>query len=197
MSIQRDLHCRKKEEWSRHAERSKDREHMAPGEKKEVTVVHFSWMSSMEAQLYFIFSPWSLVRLLVQQQGNGLFTINLDNGILDKHRKKLVFKNVLSHGNMFMNIGKKQDKKLYMHNNTFCLFKCTDKKQCTGKIIEENKPNSKQWLVLEAGNTADFCVLQIYSSKLIIRLTPQKPSEVIVAKCKYFNSAARRCCVVI
>lgn len=42
MSIQRDLHCRKKEEWSRHAERSKDREHMAPGEKKDVTVVHFS-----------------------------------------------------------------------------------------------------------------------------------------------------------
>ena len=91
-------------------------------EKRKVTIVHFSSMFPMEAQLYFIFSPWSLVRLLVQQQGNGLFTINLDNGILDKHQKKLVFKNVLSHGKMFMNTGKKQDKKLYMHNNTFvCL----------------------------------------------------------------------------
>ena len=56
------------------------------------------------------------------------------------------------------------------------------KKQCTGKAIEENKPNSKQWLVLEAGNTADFCVLQIYSSKLIIRLTLQKASEVTAGK---------------
>lgn len=64
------------------------------------------------------------------------------------------------------------------------MLKGTDKKkkQCIGKTIEENKPNSKQWLVLETGNTVDFCVLQIYFSKLIIRLTLQKASEVTAGK---------------
>lgn len=31
-----------KKEWDRHAERSKDREHIARREKKEVIIVHFT-----------------------------------------------------------------------------------------------------------------------------------------------------------
>lgn len=83
-----------------------------------------------------------------------------------------------------MNVGKRAKFKNYtcIIIPFVCMFKGTDKKTVHRKTTEENKPNSKQWLVLEAGNTVGFCVLQIYSSKLIIRLTLQKASEVIAGK---------------
>lgn len=105
-----------------------DREHTAPREKKEAIIVHFTCMPLMEAQLHFIFSPWSLVRLLIQQQGNWLIYYRQRN--TGQTSKNLAFKHVLSYGKMFMNIAKRAKFKNYtcIIIPFVCMFKGTDEK---------------------------------------------------------------------
>ena len=125
--IQRDLQCRKKKGIGTQKEaKTESIQHQERRKKlQSFTLLEcLSWRHS-----YVLFSAlghwWDCS---FNNRETGLFTIN--NGTLDKHQKNLAFKNVLSYGKMFMNVGKRAKFKNYtcIIIPFVCMFKGTDKK---------------------------------------------------------------------